>query len=112
VENNAFRQLNSGPQSIVAYTDEHGEVRASWLPGLGNDNFGTSVGFVDINHGCDLEGVNLGSSTISAVARYPFQNVALPTAISGTVVKSLLNRFHKQVVCVRKNNVSSAIAYI
>jgi hypothetical protein len=111
-EGSAFRPLNAGPQQAVVYTDEHGEARISWLPGVGNDAFGTSVGFVDINGGCDLEGVSLGSSPISATARYPFQNVALPTPVAGTVVKSLLNRFHKQVSCVRKNNVGSAIAYI
>jgi hypothetical protein len=107
-----FRPLNAGPQVVAIYTDEHGEARISWLPGVGSDAFGTSVGFVDVNGGCDLEGVNLGTSTISALARYPFQNVANPVAATGTVVKSLLNRFHKDVTCVRKNNVGSAIAYI
>jgi hypothetical protein len=111
-EASTFRPLNSGPQRVALYTDEHGEVRVTWQPGLGNDNFGTTVGFVDDDGGCDLEGVDLGTSTISALARYPFQNVANPTTVTGTIAKSLENRFQKTISCVRKNNASRAIVYI
>jgi len=107
-----FRQTNGFPTRIVEFTDEHGEARAQWQPGVNNDNFGTTVGFVDDNGGCDLEGVDLGDQTITAAARYPFQPVANDIPATGTIVKHINNLFHKDVTCVRKNNVSSAVAYI
>ena len=107
-----YRQTNGFPTSIVEFTDEHGEVRAQWQPGVDNDHFGTTVGFVDDNGGCDLEGVNLGAQTITAAARYPFQHVANDVAVTGTITKNINNLFRKTLSCVRKNNVSSAVAYI
>ena len=107
-----YRQTNGFPTSIVEFTDEHGEARAQWQPGLDNDNFGTTVGFVDDNGGCDLEGVSLGAQTITAAARYPFQHVANDVAVTGTITKNINNLFRKTLSCVRKNNVSSAVAYI
>ena len=110
--NPIYRQTNGFPTRIVEFTDEHGEVRAQWQPGVDNDNFGTTVGFVDDNGGCDLEGVNLGAQTITAAARYPFQPVAKDFPVTGTITKNITNLFRKTVSCVRKNNVSSAVAYI
>jgi hypothetical protein len=107
-----YRQTNGFPTRIVEFTDEHGEARAQWQPGLDNDNFGTKVGFVDDNGGCDLEGVNLGAQTITAAARYPYQPVANDFPVTGTITKNINNLFRKTVSCVRKNNVSSAVAYI
>jgi hypothetical protein len=107
-----FRKTNGFPTSIVEFTDEHGEARAQWQPGFNNDNFGTTVGFVDDNGGCDLQGVSLGAQTISAAARYPFQTVSQDIPVAGTITKNILNRFKKTVSCVRKNNVSSAVAYL
>ena len=107
-----FRQTNGFPTSIVEFTDEHGEARAQWQPGVDNDHFGTTVGFVDDNGGCDLEGVSLGAQTITAAARYPFQHVANDVAVTGTITKNINNLFRKTLSCVRKNNVSSAVAYI
>ena len=107
-----FRQTNGLPTSIIEFTDEHGEARANWQPGLGNDNFGTSVGFVDQNGGCDLEGVPFPSQTITAAARYPYQPAGSDVAASGSITKNINNLFSKTLVCTRKNNVSGAIAYI
>ena len=107
-----YRQTNGFPTSIVEFTDEHGEARAQWQPGVNNDNFGTTVGFVDDNGGCDLEGVSLGAQTITAAARYPYQPVAKDFPVTGTITKNINNLFRKTVSCVRKNNVSSAVAYI
>jgi hypothetical protein len=112
-----YRPMNGFPTSIVAFTDEHGEARAQWQPGIGNDNFGLApaaggVGFVDDNNGCDLQGVSLGAQTISAAARYPFQTVSQDIRVTGTITKTISNLFKKSVSCRRKNNVSSAIAYI
>jgi len=107
-----YRQTNGFATRIVVFTDEHGEARAQWQPGVNNDNFGTTVGFVDENGGCDLEGVNLGAQTITASARYPYQPIGLDVAATGSITKNINNLFQKSVTCHRKNNVSSAIAYI
>lgn len=107
-----YRQTNGFATRILEFTDEHGEARAQWQPGFNNDNFGTTVGFVDQNGGCDLEGVALGDQTITASARYPFQPIGLDIGATGSITKHINNHFHKAVHCVRKNNVSSAIAYI
>ena len=40
------RQTNDFATKIIEFTDEHGEARAQWQPGVNNDNFGTTVGFV------------------------------------------------------------------
>jgi hypothetical protein len=107
-----YRPLNEGPTVSAVYTDEHGEARIGWVPGMGNNGFGTTVGYVDQNGGCDQEGVQLGPITITATAQYPNQNVALPTAVTGAITKNISNLFRKWVVCNRKNNASSAVAYI
>ena len=101
-----FRQLNTGPQSVAVYTDEHGEAVVEWSPGLNNDLFG-GLG-PDDNGGCDIEGMDLGGADITAVARYPFQNVAAPVAIPGTLHKAVENLFNKSVSCRLKNNQNPA----
>ena len=98
------------PDSRVIFTDEHGEARANWLPGLGADFFNDV--FVDMNGGCDLEGLTFPAQTITASARYPFQPVGTDIAVAGSITKNINNLFHKSVSCVRKDNTSSAIAYI
>jgi len=107
-----YRQTRGLPSSIIVYTDEHGEARASYVPEVGNNDFGTSVGFVDDNGGCDLQGVNLGTQTITASVRYPFQPVGLDHPASGAITKVIGNEFNKSVTCVRKNVAGTAIAYI
>jgi hypothetical protein len=105
-----FRQSNGFPTRVVIYTDEHGEARANWLPGLGADFFNDV--FVDMNGGCDLEGLTFPAQTITASARYPYQPVGTDIPVAGSITKNINNLFHKSVSCVRKDNTSSAIAYI
>ena len=105
-----FRQTNGGATSVIEFTDEHGEARADWAPGKDADFFATQ--FVDDNGGCDLQGVKFPAQTITASARYPFQPVAKDVLATGSITKNIENLFHKSVSCIRKNNVSSAIAYI
>src|SRR3954465_4107775 len=107
-----FRQSNALPTRVMVFTDEHGEARVSYVPATGNDNFGDTVGFVADNGGCALEGVNLGSSTITASVRYPYQPVGVDIAATGSITKNILNGFHKSVTCVRKVVAGTAIAYI
>jgi hypothetical protein len=98
-----FRNLNGFPTRVVEFTDEHGEARAQWQPGLDADFFNN---FVDpVQGGCDLEGVTFPAQTITASARYPFQNiVANDIAATGTITKNINNLFHKDVVCTIKAN--------
>jgi hypothetical protein len=96
--------LNSGPQSIAIYTDEHGEAIAQWSPGLGNDLFNGSSGSIDVNGACDVQGRPLGGAVITATAQYPAQNVADAFPVAGTLTKAVTNLFNKSVSCVRKNN--------
>ncbi len=105
-----YRQTNDGQTTVAVYTDEHGEARVAYEPGVNSDAFANA--FVDMNGCCDLEGVTLGPQTISATAVYPFQKVALPFAVSGTITKNITNLFRKRVVCIKKDNTSGAIAYI
>lgn len=99
-----FRFLNFGPQSVAIYTDEHGEARVSWSPGLANDFFNTSAGGIDENGACDLQGRDLGGADITATAQYPAQNVADAFPATGTLTKQVINLFNKSVSCFRKNN--------
>jgi hypothetical protein len=96
------RFTNSGAQSVAVYTDEHGEARAEWIPGLNNDIFGTLP--LDEDLGCDLEGVNLGGAVIGATAQYPNENAAGPVRATGSVTKVISNLFHKGITCQLKNN--------
>jgi hypothetical protein len=101
-----FRRTNSGPQVVVVYTDEHGEARVEWLPGVNNDIFGELP--VDENGACDIEGLDLGGATITAQARYPFQNVAGPVDVAGSVTKVVENLFNKSISCRLKSNQNPA----
>ena len=77
-----FRQLPSGAQNIVVYTDEHGEAQVSYTPGTGMyfDNVGA---IMNDNGGCDLQGIDvIGTSNITATARYPYQPVTDPAKTS------------------------------
>ena len=77
-----FRQLPCGAQNVVVYTDEHGEAQVSYTPGTGMffDNLGA---IMNDNGGCDLQGIDpIGTSSITATARYPYQPVTDPAKTS------------------------------
>jgi hypothetical protein len=103
---NQSRFTNDLPTSITEFTDEHGEARAQWIPGVNSDLFATT--FVDEDGGCDLEGVALGPQTITAAARYPFQTVSLDIPATGSITKNISNLFSKSVSCRLKNNTNPA----
>ena len=64
-----WRQSNGFPTRVIIYTDEHGEARANWLPGLGADFFNDV--FVDMNGGCDLEGLHVPGPDDHGVGSVP-----------------------------------------
>jgi hypothetical protein len=92
-----FRQLPSGAQTIVVYTDEHGEAQVSYTPGTGMffDNLGA---IMNDNGGCDLQGIDvLGTSNITATARYPYQPVTDPAKTSAPLTKTVHSLFTKNL---------------
>jgi hypothetical protein len=92
-----FRQLPSGAQNIVVYTDEHGEAQASYTPGTGMffDNVGA---IMNDNGGCDLQGIDvIGTSNITATARYPYQPVTDPAKTSAPLRKTVHSLFTKNL---------------
>jgi hypothetical protein len=96
------RQLNTGNTSVVEFTDEHGEARAQWTPGVNADFF---AAYANNNGqgGCDLEGITFPQQTLTATAYLPEQQVASPVAATGSIIKNINNNFAKNVSCTRKS---------
>jgi hypothetical protein len=110
----AYNQVRKGPsgsQTAAVYTDEHGEARIGYLPGgYGGDGFNFDALKIpghDSNGGCDLAGVQvLGTSQISAIARYPYQKVTDPDkpAKTGPLTKTVYSLFQKNLSYYVKND--------
>jgi hypothetical protein len=91
----------TGPQSVVTYSDEHGEARTGFLPGTGF--FFNNFGILNANLGCDLAGISpLGTANITATARYPYEPVTAAPLVSNTVAKSVASLFVKLIQCFPK----------
>jgi hypothetical protein len=91
----------TGPQSVVTYSDEHGEARTGFLPGTGF--FFNNFGILNANLGCDLAGISpLGTANITATARYPYEPVTAAPLTSNTVAKSVASLFVKLIQCFPK----------
>jgi hypothetical protein len=103
----------SGIREVTVYTDEHGETRVDFFAGTGFffDNLG---GVGNANAGCDLQGINpLGTAVISAIARYPYQPVTAADVPAGTVAKTVVSAFNKEVTCVPKGpGTANSVAWI
>lgn len=88
-----YYQNPSGPSTVVAYTDEHGEAQVQWNPGMGfyfNSLIDSGAAITNANGGCDLQSLynvvgGLGSANITATARYPYKPVDFPSMSSNTV---------------------------
>ena len=91
------RRKPYGDQVVAVYTDEHGEAQVAYRPGLGF-YFDNLPALRNDNRGCDLQDVRtLGTSDISATAKYPYQPVDDPSRTSGTIHKTVINRFDKSL---------------
>ncbi|MDW5595988.1 hypothetical protein VSS74_16685 [Conexibacter stalactiti] len=89
-----YRERPFGPQSVVVYTDEHGEAQVAFRPGV--DAFFDALVTPDRNNGCDLQGIDpLGIAEISAIGRYPYQPVTDPDHSSGTLQQTVHSLFSK-----------------
>jgi hypothetical protein len=95
----AYRQTPKGGQSVVVYTDEHGEAQVRYYPGGtgGNGFYFDNLPVIhNDNGGCDLEGIDvLGTSKITATARYPYQPVSDPDKVSDPLTKTVHSLFTK-----------------
>ena len=58
----------------------------------------------NLNGGCDLQGIDvLGTASITAVARYPYQPVTMPDmSAPTTLVKTIHSYFDKSMTAVPK----------
>jgi hypothetical protein len=95
-----YRQTPSGAQSVAVYTDEHGEAQVEYNPGGAGGSgfyFDNLPGVIrNDNGGCDLEDVDvLGTSSISATVRYPYQPVSDPDKTSTAITKTVRSLFTK-----------------
>jgi len=93
-------QLPSGASSVAVYTDEHGEAQVEYLPGTGfyfNSLLASHAAIgPNSDGGCDLQTVGLlGTSVISAVARYPYKPVNYAAMKSGVVHKDVRSLWSK-----------------
>jgi hypothetical protein len=90
-------------QKTVAYTDEHGEARTLFLPGVDFYFLNLPGVAINANGGCDLANVSvLGSANISATVRYPFEPVTARPVVSNTVTKTVTSAFSKSITCYPK----------
>ena len=111
--NRFIGDLRTGPvgaTTVSVYSDEHGEAQSWYDPGgfAGDGFFFDRIPGVVINAdgGCDLQNVRtLGTSSITAIARYPYEPVTLPDVTSNAVTKTVNNLFNKSISCVNKGNV-------
>jgi hypothetical protein len=92
----ANRLLPQGAQWVAVYSDEHGEAQVDYRPGTGA--YYDNIASIDNrNGGCDLKTVDvLGTSAITAVAKYPYQPTTDVTPkSSATVTKTVHSLFAK-----------------
>jgi len=109
-----YRNEPAGVSAVSVYTDEHGEAQVAFEPGTGFffDNLPV---IKNLNGGCDLQGIDvLGTASITAVARYPYQPVTMPDRPAPTtLVKTIHSDFDKSLTAVPKGPGSdNAVAQI
>jgi hypothetical protein len=87
-----------GDQTVAVFTDEHGEAQVEYVPYAGGFYFDAVGGILNDNRGCDLQDVRvLGTSDITATAKYPAQPVDFPAMRSATLHKTVGNEFDKSL---------------
>jgi hypothetical protein len=93
-------QTPSGPRTETFYTDERGEAYVVYTPGDGFYlNHIPSI-TSDANGGCDLESLyekEIGHSSITARAVYPYEPVDYPALTSEPIVKTVSSLWLKEI---------------
>jgi hypothetical protein len=112
------RTTPSGAQSVVVYTDEHGEAQVQFKPYASGFFFDSLPVVLNANRGCDLQDVGvLGTAAIRATVRYPYQPVDDPARTSAPLTKTVRNLFNKSLSYYPKgpgaanNNVRIVVAH-
>jgi hypothetical protein len=95
-----YQQSPGGPYDVAVYTDQNGEAMVKYNPGTGF-NFDDIAGILhNGDNGCDLQallGKTIGTSVISATAKYPFKPVSFPSVPSGTITKTVKSLWSKTI---------------
>jgi hypothetical protein len=93
-------QTPSGPRTETFYTDERGEAYVTYTPGDGFYLNQIPSITTDANGGCDLEslyGKEIGHSSITAKAVYPYEPVDYPAVTSEPLVKKVNSLWLKEI---------------
>jgi hypothetical protein len=98
-----YFQSPSGDSSVAVYTDQNGEAQVQYVPGTGfyfNSLINNGGALLNADGGCDLQSLyqvpdSLGTSSITATARYPFKPVDFPAETSSPVTKSVTSLWSK-----------------
>jgi hypothetical protein len=90
----------SGQYDAAVYTDQNGEAQVQYDPNTGFYLDNNSLVVKNLDHGCDLGplfGKTVGTSAISATAKYPFQPGNFPAVTSNTVNKTVISHWEKTI---------------
>jgi hypothetical protein len=98
-----YYQTPSGDSDVAVYTDQNGEAQVRYNPGTGfyfNSLINSGAAILNANGGCDLQAIYnvpdaLGTSSISATAKYPFKPVSFLPQASDPVAKSVTSLWSK-----------------
>jgi hypothetical protein len=98
-----YYQTPSGDSDVAVYTDQNGEAQVRYNPGTGfyfNSLINSGGAVVNANGGCDLQSLfqvpdSLGTSSITATAKYPFKPVSFASMTSAPVTKSVTSLWSK-----------------
>jgi hypothetical protein len=93
-------QTPGGPRTETFYTDERGEAYVTYTPGDGFYLNQIPSITSDANGGCDLEslyGKEIGHSSITAKAVYPYEPVDYPPITSEPLVKKVNSLWLKEI---------------
>ena len=92
-------------QKSVVYTDEHGEARVTFFPGVEFFFLHLPGVAINANGGCDLANVTtLGTANVSATVRYPFEPVTARPVTSNVITKTVTSAFSKTITCYPKGS--------
>ncbi|MET0684759.1 MAG: hypothetical protein ABW060_05555 [Solirubrobacteraceae bacterium] len=91
-------EVNGSVRRVAVATDEHGEAQVEYEPYAGGFYYDNVGAIINDNRGCDLQDVDvLGTSAITATAKYPGQPVDFPSTVSATLTKTVGNEFDKSM---------------
>jgi hypothetical protein len=107
-----FFQTPSGNSDVAVYTDQNGEAQVQYVPGTGfyfNSLINNGGAVLNANGGCDLQppaggSLVLGTSSITATAKYPFKPVSFLPMTSAPVTKTVTSLWSKTLAFFPKGS--------